>query len=461
MYGEAPNVKRAAEFFRSLITPEEWRDRRLAIAQWFYSSLIGEAVDPTGKGRFFDSRDLFGWQLFLAEAFTDHPWNYDPIYGSRVIPIFTAIGAALDLLLKVDGFAARAAKLVGSDKGQPNGPLFEMLVAAAYAREGAKVAFRDQTPGQAKSHDLDVELKGKKWAIECKRMEGGEYHEEERARMRELWKEPCLLLVRQRCNAILDVKFKVELKDVPDDYLLQKTERFLRRSVSYNGWIDRIAEGTIQNLSLEPLQRAIQEKGHLLHPSPKFSELLMGRYERSDNTLMIISAKPASNPHFLSGVNFATACRWISASEEAIDKKARDIMKRLSEANSQLPADVSGVVHIGFEALGEDQIEQRRFEKIIETACKFERGQSGLQVVYCHYFAPDPAPDEVWAIDETVQWFAVSPDTRPLEHGTLLPSDTEGRPGVHWKAPEASRTKLGRALSAKELDVALIADGNS
>jgi hypothetical protein len=459
MYGDAPDVKRAAEYFRSLMTLEEWTARRLAIAEWFYSSLIGEAVDPTGKGKFFDNRDLFGWQLFLAEAFTDHPWNYEPIYGCRVVPIFSAIGAALNNLLKIDGFAARAARIVGSDKGQPNGPFFEMLVAAAYAREGAKVAFREEAPGQAKSHDLDVELRGKKWAIECKRMEGGEYHEKERERMRELWKEPSLLLLQQGCDAILDVKFKVELKDVADNYLLQKTEKFLRRSLIFHSWVDRIAEGSISNLSLLPLRQALREQGHLLHPSSKFNELLTGRYERSDNMLAMMSVNPTSNPHFVSGVSFAAVCRWISASEEAIDRKARDIMKRLSEANAQLPVNTSGVVHIGFEALGEDVIEQRRFEKIIETARKFDRGNSGLQVIYCHYFAPDPAPDEVWAIDETIQWIAVSAGDRPLKIGMVLPSDTGGRTGVHWKVPKGSRTKLGRALTTGKLDLTLIADG--
>ena len=58
MYGEAPNVKRATEFFRSLMSPEEWSARRLNIAKRFYSSLVGELADPTGKGKYFDDSDL-------------------------------------------------------------------------------------------------------------------------------------------------------------------------------------------------------------------------------------------------------------------------------------------------------------------------------------------------------------------------------------------------------------------
>jgi hypothetical protein len=92
-----------------------------------------------------------------------------------------------------------------------------------------------------------------------------------------------------------------------------------------------------------------------------------------------------------------------------VDKKAREILKRLSEANDQLPTNIAGVAHIGFESLGSDEIERKRYDKILETVRKFDRGKSRLEYVYCHCFAPDPSPIEVWAIDETVQWIGISP----------------------------------------------------
>jgi hypothetical protein len=45
--------------------------------------------------------------------------------------------------------------------------------------------------GGGKFYDLDVELDGTKWAVECKRLEAGEYAEKERQRMRDLWRTPC------------------------------------------------------------------------------------------------------------------------------------------------------------------------------------------------------------------------------------------------------------------------------
>jgi len=152
-----------------------------------------------------------------------------------------------------------------------------------------------------------------------------------------------------------------------------------------------------------------------------------------------VSTEPgaAHNPHFVDDLDLAVVARWDSLSDVAVDKKARDITRRLSEANAQLPADTCGAVHIGFDSLSGDRLEPRRFEKIVETARQFDRGNSNLRVVYCHYFAPDPSPEEVWAIDETIQWISVAPGDRPLEAGAVLLPGQNQRIGVHWEKPDA------------------------
>jgi hypothetical protein len=166
-------------------------------------------------------------------------------------------------------------------------------------------------------------------------------------------------------------------------------------------------------------------------------QILTGRHRKADNFLSMFRLKFASNPHFVDDLDLAVVARWDSLSEAAIDKKARDITRRLSEANAQLPADTRGVVHIGFDSLSGDRLEPRRFEKIVEIARKFDRGNSNLRVVYCHYFAPDPNPEEVWAIDETIQWISVAPGDRPLEAGAVLIPGQNQRIGVHWEKPDA------------------------
>jgi len=430
MYGELPELKRAVDYFKSLMTVDQWTKRREAVATRFYNSLIGELNDPTG--RYFDEDDSFGWYLFLGEAFNDHPHNYEVVYGCRVIPILAAIGQNLDTLRGIKGFSERALRLLGSERRQPNGILFEMLVAAAYVREGGKVVFRPEAPGKEKSHDLDVEKGGKRWAIEYKRMESGEYAETERQRMRDLWYYPSLTLLKENRSVILDVRFKIELMDVSENYLLRKIERFLRRTgLSFHMWADAVSIGSVGDLDLLPIQAALKHN-HLLYPGPQYNKILTGNYQRYDSMLLMQRVKYTENPHFIEEVDLAIVARWNSLSEQAIDKKARDILKRLSEANGQLPDDVSGVIHIGFEALGVDLIEERRFQKILETARNFDRGKSKLEYIYCHCFAPEASPEETWAIDETVQWLGIRPGGLPLKPGILLPAKNGGRAGVHW-----------------------------
>jgi len=198
-------------------------------------------------------------------------------------------------------------------------------------------------------------------------------------------------------------------------------------------WDDDIASGVIGDLDLTPIQESLKT-GYLLHPGPVFNKLLTGSYRRYDSMIEVTRVKHTTNPHFIDNLDLAVIARWSSLSEAAIDKKARDIQAKLVEANKQLPPDIPGVIHIGFEALSGDEVEQRRYEKIIDRVRHFDRAGSRLEFIYCHYFAPETSPEETWAIDETAQWIGVRETDHPLPSGMLLLPEKEGssRPGVHW-----------------------------
>jgi hypothetical protein len=413
-YGDFPELKKGVQWFVSQLPEGDWPARRDAVAKRFYQSLIGEYADPTGTGRYFDGKDMFGWYLFLGEAFTDHPWNYEVFFGCHVIPILAAIGRNLEVLREVEGFTERARAVATVERSQPNAGLFEILVAAAYARAGWRVRFKPVQRGLRRTYDLDAEKGNRRYAIECKRMEGGEYVEEERARMRELWRDPCMGLaeVDQR-STYLDVRFKIELKEVPDLYLLHQTKKFVKSGMPSLLWDDDIASGVIGDLDLTPIRESLKT-GYLLHPGPVFNNLLTGSDRRYDSMIEAVRMKHATNPHFIDDLDLAVVARWSSLSETAIDRKARDIQAKLVEANKQLPPDIPGVIHIGFEALSGDVVEQRRYEKIIDRVRNFDRAGSRLEFTYCHYFAPETSPEQIWAIDETAQWMGIRETDHPL-----------------------------------------------
>lgn len=432
MYGEFPELKIGTDYFKSLMTNDEWIERRAVAAKQFYQSLVGELADPSGMGRYFSLKDQIGWYLYLGESFTDHPPNYEVFYGCRVVPVLAAIGRNIHFVDQIAGFEDRARRIVHQDRAQPNGPLFELLVALAYARDGAEVAFRPEMPGREKAHDLDVTIDDEIWAVECKRLETGEYAENERQKMRDLWMPCSKTIADTGRSTYIGVDFRIEMQDVPDDYLVRISDRFLKSGQTSLLWHDDIAGGVIGDLDLQPLQSSLKT-GYVLHPGPVYNKLLTGSYYRYDNLNIIHKVKFAPNPHFVDEIDQAIVARWKSVSEEAIDRKARDIRRKLADANSQLPDGVPGVIHIGLEALGADEIEHRRYEKIMQTIDNFDPKGKDLRYIYWHHFAAEVSPEEVWAIDETFSWRGLYPTKRPLNEGRLLlPNGAIGRAGTHW-----------------------------
>lgn len=423
------DLRTGVEWFKSFMTTDEWSARRLEATQRFYEMMVGNIPDDVG--RYFSNQDSFGWYLFLGEAFNDHPWNYEVFFGSRVIPLLAAIGRNLDTILKIEGIENRVKRIVGPEKSQPNGGLFEILVANAYVRDGADVAFRPELPGRQRTHDLDVHQDSKLWAVECKRMEKSEYGERERIRIRELWKQPGLGLAQMKRSVIADVKFKIELFKVPDDYLLTKTKDFVRKDMPSLLWDDSISYGIIGDLDLDPVQMALRDSV-LMHPSSRLMELITGSYRRNDNNINLLNIKRTSNPHFIDEIDTAVILRWQNQSEESIERKAKDILKKLAEASDQLPEDTPAAIHIGIEAVDGDDIERRRYEKICATAESFDPGKKQLEYIYCHYFVPEAPPDEAWAFDETFQWIGRKRDGPRLQNGMLVVPGEATRQGMHW-----------------------------
>jgi hypothetical protein len=415
------------------VQPGEWEARRGAVARRLYSVATEGLTDPVDGGRFFERGDTLAWYLFLCEAILQHPWNYDPLFGARVVPEIAAVGRELALLKAIHGADVRVARLVRAERAQPNGGLFELLVAAAYARAGGEVTFVPELKGIAKTHDMDVTLGGRRWAIECKRMEASEYGERERARMRELWNPPAAYLSHVGKSLITTVDFKVELKDVPDHYLSHRVQDFLLSEHSSLLWDDAIAAGSMGDLDLKPLQ-AVLATDDVLIASTRMQQLLTGSYARDASMLTALKVKFAGSPRYADACDLAVVCRWQCLAEAAISAKARDILRHVAAAAEQLPDDRPAVVHVGLEALNGDAVERARYAKVLASLKAFDPGSKQLEYVYCHYLAPESPPDGFFDYEETAHWQAIRPRAeRPLRSPALVVPEGENmREGFLW-----------------------------
>ena len=430
----ADDLRACMDWLHGFMHEGEWERRRADAARRLYAASGGHLASEADSGRFFEERDTLGWYLFLCDAILHHPWNYDPMFGSRVLPVIAALGRNLPLLRGIEGAQTRARRLVTSDRGQPNGGLFELLIAAAYARQGAEVAFREERKGGPRTHDLDVRLGGVDWAVECKRMEMGEYGERERLRVRALWKTPANHLARIGRSLIVTVDFHVEMSQVPEDYLVHLVQRFLDGSRSSMLWTDGIASGSMGDIDLEPLREVLRTDLVLIQGT-RMNQLLTGRYERYDTILTAVRCRLAG-PRYAEDCDLAIVLRWQCLAEASISAKARDVRRHIAEATEQLPEEVPSAIHIGLETVNGDTVEDARQEKVRDTLGRFDPGAKKLEWVYLHYLAPESPPDELLAFDETTQCFGFhSRRCRPLKAGNLvLPDDTTMREGAHWSA---------------------------
>jgi hypothetical protein len=436
-WAEDPDLRKAVNWFLTFLPPNEWKQRRLAALQRFLDSVTGAVASP-GKGRFFDEKDQFAWYLFLGQAFLEHPTLYDFTFGCRVIPVLTAIGRNLDLLVDLTGVETRVRRMIHQEKGQPNACLFELLVAAAYRRRGAAVKFLEERPGLAKTHDMDVLLDGTNWAVECKRLELGEYTEQERSIARELWMPVARALYERGLDVICNAHFLVELSTVPKNYFALKSSEWMDRGgIVPLSWSDRVGVGEIRRLDLMPLKKLLETDDVAMNSS-RLHQLLTGEYKRYATIITTLRVKFADNPIYIDTCEAGTVFDWESRSEAAIDGKARDVLKRLADGSNQLPDGTPSIVHIGLEAVNGLEVEKARYRKVMKSISDFDPGTKQLEYVYVNWFAPESPPQEPAAFDETCLWQGVRPTRqRPLAKGFLVLSpESESRAGVHWQPPK-------------------------
>lgn len=364
-----PDLRRAVDWLASFMPAAEWQRRRFAALERFINAATGNlASDPSGVGRFFSADDQLAWYLFLGQANLDHPTVYDFMFGSRVLPILRSLGRNLDLLLSVGGIGQRVQRMVGAGKRQPNGGLFELLVAAAYRREGGDVRFLPEQPGVKKTHDMDVRIRGKEWAVECKRMELGEYTEKDRARARELWLPTAHELQRRGLNVLAKMQFTSELDTISPEYLAHHAVQWMSGGhLRAHHWEYRHGSGSIETMNMGPLTTLLKTDDVALHSS-RMMELLTGTYKRNAKVIQVLHAEMGDNPLYVSACDQAIVLDWESHSPAAIDGKARDVLKRLADGARQLPDDRPGVVHIGLEAVDGAEVEALRYEKVLRQS---------------------------------------------------------------------------------------------
>jgi hypothetical protein len=427
------DILRTIAWLTSNIDAGDWARRIETVRTKFEAARVEWAAGRTVA--LFDPDDLIAWYVFQANAYAADRADWFEPEAFRIAPVFRRLGQILDRLRQVDGADERAARLMTEGRKQPDDGLFEFLVAGAYKGGGwHKVAFVKEKPGVAKTQDLLVSTSGRRWAVECKRVNRSGYEAAERA-TGDVLAAP----VHERCAArgrsvVMEVAFRSELADASADYLLDRLDAFLadrRRSQ----WDDPVAQGRVRDVDWR-LARTVLAHDDVFFGSSRMVQLLAGQYRADADHSVAANWTPAEGrPLYATAVRQASVVSWMSLSPDAARRKAKHFRGMVGQATGQLPGDCPAVVHVGYEARDGNSVDGLRHMLNRREMDTFDPSASRLRWVYGNYLSPEHTNDrnESSALSETMATYRIgrhrTPDPLPRH---MLFDDAPGLPGAHF-----------------------------
>jgi hypothetical protein len=425
---------RATTWLRSFVPSRECERRIEAIRDQFVKAR-GEWT--AGRpGPLHDARDVAAWYIFQAETYAVDRQYWVPEVSAQIAPIMARIGQELPLLQTIRGVEERAARLMTTERRQPDSGLFELLVALAYRRGGwSEVAFVPERPGVERTPDLTVTRPRRRWAVECKRLGASTFAMTEKARGEALAMPVHDLSLAADRSIVLEVVYHQELASLADDHLSVRAAAYLadRREAA---WTNSASTGRIRDIDWHLARRVLRDD-FVYFGSSRLIELLVGRYDHEGDHSMAAKWRPArERPLYADAVYQASVVSWWSRSTEAIARKARHFRSTLARANGQLPSDMPSAIHVGIESWsGQTVASTRHILNWLESR-HFEPTGSRLRRVYGNYFAPEATtrPNESWAVNETMAPYKIGRHStaEPLPGHLLVAPEAYARDGVHW-----------------------------
>lgn len=431
-------LKAALKLFTDVLDDGVWVQRRSAIVDSLNSIPKARSLLQTDAIRV--RSDEIGWYLFLAEKAIQDPLCIDTMQSQRCLPFLAAIGKRARLASEVVGLAGKLKECMWDYKLDPDGTLFELNVALAYAEAGWTVSFIPSKPG-AKSPDLFAERGGMRLFVECKRQSRrSDYAELERDEFLRVW-EPVPELLRTNGQWLwINAIFKLDAADVPDDFLVN----LLRENLPFAGVSRTICDSAIAKVEMRYLgrERVIEhlKDFQVKMSSPAFNTLLGADWAPMNAAVTatyiakmtyVADCEVPNLGAFVDELSWASGITRSFIGDTSTDKKARDVRNKLRDAEKQLPDFDESVVHIAVETLEGNAVEHIRQEKIRASAAAFTT-EKPLVAVRVHFFQPNAASDEIFLFDETVMQFDRKANLGiPLQ--VVVDEDAEMRRGSHWE----------------------------
>lgn len=416
--------------------PKAWDERKKNIVDYLKNIVSLNEESPIRV-----KKDEVGWGLFLCEQMINDPYCIDVSQLARVAPFFAGIGARWEYSCRVKGINEKIDEIVLKSKEDPDGKLFEILVALSYASMGWDVEFLKEYPPN-KSPDIVARKEGKELYIECKRMQRqSDYSVKERIKFLNLWKH-----ARNALNIGGQwVWFKGDFFNPMESYertfianSIKKLPKNISREIVLHE--DESARILARPIDVDLVRKHLS-KNYVKNNSPALMKLLGGDWVSLDEgvTLMLDAdyvARSACNipllDAYVDDIKWACGFTRNLCSPESIKSKARNFKKLLVDAIKQLPDGKDSVVHIAAETLDGSEVERFRTTQVFDMLSTFNtHGKIGA--VMFHRFQSHLSIERLWDFDETVDKFNTNNFVlSEIPSRVVVPNEEEMREGWHW-----------------------------
>ena len=427
--------------FIARLSADEWSERRTQILEALRSFNHGTDLEIAKSIRVQDDEII--WYLFLCQQSLDDPLCMEVNQVARAAPFFAGIGARWAHAHRVSGLDRKIDDVLHKYRKEPDGLIFEILVALAYAEAGWDVELIEEDRS-VKSPDMRVFKGDIELYVECKRLaRRTSYAEQERNDFLRLWDRARQVLLGQRQWVWFKGDFHVDVAILPTDFLAVIFANALPigsgEILIYDG-----AEATIHArlIDVPSVHRHLAD-WRVKTNSPMLNKLLGGDWAplNSSTTIIkiaktsrVVDCESAALGAYVDEIDWACGFTRDFDSEISLSKKAKDVTKHLADAVKQVPVDKPSVIHIAAETLEGKQVEQLRTRRVMESIPAFVAGKPVLGVRF-HRFQANQTIDKLWEFDETVEQFQVDgPSLNNLiPLNVVIPEWNEMREGSHWE----------------------------
>jgi Holliday junction resolvase-like predicted endonuclease len=432
-------LRTGLQAFLDRMNPGEWQARRASIVQALLNRPQEVNLERATSVRV--QEDDMGWYLFLCQQALEDPMCMDVSQAQRALPFLAGIGSRWAHAGKVKGLARKLDELLTDYRKDPDGLLFEVLVALSYAERGWSVECVEE--GNTKSADLIVRRDGRELFVECKRLSRKTaYADTERQQFLRLWDRAKHVLLENRQWVWFKGTFHVDPGALPGDFLTEVFRAGLPIGAGEQLVHDSNRATIHARLIDSAAVRGHMDKFRVKANSPIESRLLGGDWAPENaavtiihmiKTSQVVECEAAILGAYIEDIGFACGFTRDFDSAVSIDKKARDITKLLSKAVEQVPDDRPSIIHIAAETMEGIEVERRRTEKVLAQIPAFITNKPVLAIRF-HRLQGHQRVDKLYEMDETVDKFQIDGvQLHEIPSCVVVPAGTAMQAGSHWE----------------------------